>query len=128
MRDLSAFKESVRELSDLLEDENVCLRSAEFELLKEIADRKLTLVRELETFLDGAGAGELDDEARAALVALDKLTVHNGALLKAAYNGSLAAQGRLDGLRHDQASVGAYSASGKSIVSSEAIISRQRSV
>lgn len=128
VQELSGFKTSVSELSALLEEENVRILAGDFGQLKDIADRKMALVRDIEQFLSDQQADGLDDQSRNALKILQRLTEHNGALLKAAYNGSRAAQARLADIRNEHSSVGAYSVTGKSIRSSEAVVSRQKTV
>jgi len=128
MQDINAVKQSLSELNGLLEQENIMLLSGEYIGLRDLAERKTALVREVETFLAQAGPDSIDDSLRRSLAALQKLTQHNGVLLKAAYNGSKAAQSRLTQIAGERSNVGAYSATGKSIVSTEAIISRQKTV
>ncbi|GGD12300.1 hypothetical protein [Aquisalinus flavus] len=128
MPDVVAIKQSLSDLNGLLEQENIMLLSGDYAGLREIADRKTALVREVETFLAQSGPDGFDETLRRGLSVLQKLTVHNGVLLKAAYNGSRAAQARLVQIAGERSNVGAYSPTGKSIVSTEAIISRQKTV
>lgn len=128
MPDISVVKSSLAELNGLLEQENVMLLSGEYAGLPALAERKTVLVRDVEAFLSEAGPDGIDDSLRRSLAVLQKLTQHNGVLLKAAYNGSKAAQSRLAQIAGERSNVGAYSATGKSIVSTEAIISRQKTV
>lgn len=128
MQNAATIRQSLSELNGLLEQENIMLLSGSYAGLRDIAERKTLLVREVETYLLQAGPDAIDDVLRRGLAALQKLTRHNGVLLKAAYNGSKAAQARLTQIAGERSSVGAYSATGKSIVSTEAIISRQKTV
>ncbi|NHK26331.1 hypothetical protein FF098_000245 [Parvularcula flava] len=128
MQNPDAVKQSLSELNGLLEQENIILLSGEYTGLRDIAERKTALVRDVETFIAQARPDEIDDSLRRGLAALQKLTRHNGVLLKAAYNGSKAAQSRLAQIAGEQSNVGAYSVTGKSIISTEAIISRQKTV
>lgn len=128
MSDLSGFRHSAQTLAALLEEENNCLLAGEYAPLRDIAERKMALVAEVERHVAEHQPGHDNAELAADMRLLKRLTEHNGALLKAAYNGSLSAQNRINAIASQRAEVGAYGMNGKTLVSSEAVTSREKTL
>ncbi len=112
----------------LLEAEIKQIRAGDFSNLETQSKSKLTGIKQLDQLLSQLTDYE-DKAALANLISrLNRVSNENGILLKSIYNGSKAAQKRLQTLRENEENVGIYGRDGQAVRLPESYITNEKSV
>ncbi|MCI5043990.1 MAG: hypothetical protein MRY72_04775 [Aquisalinus sp.] len=115
MNAVEQCSEQIQNLIALLENETAMLRKGELSGLQEQSTLKLEAIQSLETALKLITSDEQKSAIGPLLIKLDKLSNENGVLLKSMFNGSRAAQAKLESLQQQEMSVGVYGRNGQTV-------------
>jgi len=113
------FETLMRDLTIALETENARLVSGDLSDMQNIIDSKLDILRQLQPWLGGnrdlPKPSESSTELKHNIYRAEKLSVRNGAILRALINGVKSARARISNLKILESSVGAYDRMGRGI-------------
>ena len=128
MTQYASCKAELEKMIATLETETTELRQGDFRSLQAHANAKLEGMKQL-----NAAMAALESEAERKSLAplmnrLQRLSSENGILLKSMYNGSKAAQARLESLRQADAKVGVYGRNGEQLSLTEGCSLNEKTV
>ncbi len=115
MNAVEQCSEQIKNLIALLETETAMLRKGDLSGLQEHSTRKLEAIQQLERSLRAVASDEEKAAIGPLLIRLDKISNENGVLLKSMFNGSRAAQAKLESLQQQEMSVGVYGRNGQTV-------------
>ena len=121
-------RQQLQYMISLLQGEISDLKRGDLSKLDERSKEKLSGMKALNESLQQIQTPQDRSVIEPLMARLNRISNENGLLLKSIYNGSRAAQARIETLRSQEGSAGIYGRDGKDIKLPEAYIRREKSV